>query len=130
MRISDWSSDVCSSDLCRSRFRDADRLHLPIAYLTTNFAPPAGDRPSLVTHNDVVTLFHEFGHVLHHLLTEVDLPSIGGISGVEWDAVELPSQFMENFAWDRDTLIGLSGHVARGAPLPRARVDRLVAARQ
>jgi oligopeptidase A len=117
-------------DVCRSRFRDADRFHRPIAYLTTNFAPPAGDRPSLVTHNDVVTLFHEFGHVLHHLLTEVDLPSVGGISGVEWDAVELPSQFMENFAWEKDTLIGLSGHVDSGDSLPEELFDRLLAARQ
>ena len=117
-------------DVCRSRFRDADRFHRPIAYLTTNFAPPAGDRPSLLTHNDVVTLFHEFGHVLHHLLTEVDLPSVGGISGVEWDAVELPSQFMENFAWEKDTLIGLSGHVDSGEPLPEELFDRLLAARQ
>ncbi|MET0362712.1 MAG: M3 family metallopeptidase [Sphingobium sp.] len=117
-------------DVCRSRFRDANRFHLPVAYLTTNFAPPAGDRPSLLTHNDVVTLFHEFGHVLHHLLSEVDLPSVGGISGVEWDAVELPSQFMENFAWDRDTLIGLSGHIESGEPLPDAMFDRLLAARQ
>ena len=117
-------------DVCRSRFRDADRFHRPIAYLTTNFAPPAGDRPSLVTHNDVVTLFHEFGHVLHHLLTEVDLPSVGGISGVEWDAVELPSQFMENFAWEKDTLIGLSGHANSGDPLPEELFDRLLAARQ
>ncbi|WP_150294076.1 M3 family metallopeptidase [Sphingobium estronivorans] len=117
-------------DVCRSRFRDAGRFHRPIAYLTTNFAPPAGGRPSLLTHNDVETLFHEFGHVLHHLLTEVDLPSIGGINGVEWDAVELPSQFMENFAWDRDTLIGLSGHIDTGEPLPDAMFDRLLAARQ
>ena len=117
-------------DVCRARFRDADAFHRPIAYLTTNFAPPAGDRPSLVTHNDVVTLFHEFGHVLHHLLTEVDLPSVGGISGVEWDAVELPSQFMENFAWEKDTLIGLSGHVETGEPLPEPLFDRLLAARQ
>ena len=117
-------------DVCRARFRDADAFHRPIAYLTTNFAPPAGDRPSLVTHNDVVTLFHEFGHVLHHLLTEVDLPSVGGISGVEWDAVELPSQFMENFAWEKDTLIGLSGHVDTGEPLPEPLFDRLLAARQ
>jgi oligopeptidase A len=117
-------------DVCRSRFRDADRFHRPVAYLTTNFAPPAGDRPSLVTHNDVVTLFHEFGHVLHHLLTEVDLPSVGGISGVEWDAVELPSQFMENFAWEKDKLIGLSGHVDSGEPLPEPLFDRLLAARQ
>jgi len=117
-------------DVCRSRFRDADRVHLPIAYLTTNFAPPAGDRPSLLTHDDVVTLFHEFGHVLHHLLTEVDIPSVSGISGVEWDAVELPSQFMENFAWDRETLLGLSGHVETGETLPVALFDRLLAARQ
>ena len=117
-------------DVCRARFRDADRFHRPVAYLTTNFAPPAGDRPSLLTHNDVVTLFHEFGHVLHHLLSEVDLPSIGGISGVEWDAVELPSQFMENFAWGKDTLIGLSGHVETGEPLPEPMFDRLLAARQ
>jgi oligopeptidase A len=116
-------------DVCRSRFRDADRLHRPIAYLTTNFAPPAQDRPSLLTHNDIVTLFHEFGHVLHHLLTEVDIPSISGIAGVEWDAVELPSQFMENFAWERETLIGLSGHVETKAPLPGAMFDRLLAAR-
>ena len=117
-------------DVCRARFRDADIFHRPIAYLTTNFAPPAGDRPSLLTHNDVVTLFHEFGHVLHHLLTEVDLPSVGGISGVEWDAVELPSQFMENFAWEKDMLIGLSGHVDTGEPLPEPLFDRLLAARQ
>ncbi|MBB3981271.1 oligopeptidase A [Sphingobium fontiphilum] len=117
-------------DVCRSRFRDADRLHRPIAYLTTNFAPPAGDQPSLLTHDDVVTLFHEFGHVLHHLLTQVDIPSIGGISGVEWDAVELPSQFMENFAWDRDTLVALSGHVEHGGPLPDALFDAMLAARQ
>ncbi len=117
-------------DVCRARFRDADRFHLPIAYLTTNFAPATGDRPSLLTHNDVVTLFHEFGHVLHHLLSEVDIPSVGGISGVEWDAVELPSQFMENFAWDRGTLIGLSGHVETGEPLPADMFDRLLAARQ
>jgi oligopeptidase A len=117
-------------DVCRSRFRDGNRFHLPVAFLTTNFAPPAGGRASLLTHNDVVTLFHEFGHVLHHILSEIDLPSIGGISGVEWDAVELPSQFMENFAWDKATLIGLSGHVDTGAALPAESFDRLLAARQ
>lgn len=116
-------------DVCRPRFRDADRFHRPIAYLTTNFAPPAGGQPSLLTHNDVETFLHEFGHVLHHLLTEVDLPSIGGISGVEWDAVELPSQFMENFAWDRDSLLPLTGHVETGEPLPKALFDRMLAAR-
>ncbi|MGF7150993.1 oligopeptidase A [Sphingomonas zeicaulis] len=117
-------------DVCRPRFRDADRLHRPVAFLTTNFAPPAGGKPSLLTHNDVVTLLHEFGHVLHHLLTEVDLPSIGGISGVEWDAVELPSQFMENFAWDRAALLSLTGHVETGEPLPDALFDKMLAARQ
>lgn len=117
-------------DVCRPRFRDADRLHRPIAYLTTNFAPPTGGQPSLLTHNDVETFLHEFGHVLHHLLTEVDLPSIGGIFGVEWDAVELPSQFMENFAWDRDSLLPLTGHVGTGEPLPEALFGRMLAARQ
>lgn len=117
-------------DVCRPRFRDADRFHRPVAFLTTNFAPPAGGKPSLLTHNDVVTLLHEFGHVLHHLLTEVDLPSIGGISGVEWDAVELPSQFMENFAWDRAALLSLTGHVETGEPLPDALFDKMLAARQ
>ncbi|MBU3992479.1 MAG: M3 family metallopeptidase [Alphaproteobacteria bacterium] len=116
-------------DVCRPRFRDADRFHKPVAYLTTNFAPPAGDQPSLLTHGDVETFLHEFGHVLHHLLTEVDLPSIGGISGVEWDAVELPSQFMENFAWDRASLLPLTGHVETGEPLPADIFDRMLAAR-
>lgn len=116
--------------VCRPRFRDADRFHKPIAYLTTNFAPPAGGQPSCLAHDDVVTLLHEFGHVLHHLLTEVDLPSIGGISGVEWDAVELPSQFMENFAWERDSLLPLTSHVETGEPLPEALFARMLAARQ
>jgi oligopeptidase A len=89
-------------DVCRSRFRKDATTHLPIAYLTCNFAPPGAAQPSLLTHDDVTTLFHEFGHGLHHLLTEVDYPSVAGISGVEWDAVELPSQFMENFAWQRE----------------------------
>ncbi|HMC45682.1 MAG TPA: M3 family metallopeptidase, partial [Caballeronia sp.] len=84
-------------DVCRSRFRDGIQTHPPIAYLTCNFAPPLDAQPALLTHDDVLTLFHEFGHGLHHLLTEVDFPGVSGISGVEWDAVELPSQFMENF---------------------------------
>ncbi|MGE7207026.1 M3 family metallopeptidase [Sphingomonas sp. NPDC019816] len=117
-------------DVCRPRFRDADRFHRPVAYLVCNFPPATGDTPALLSHSDVVTLLHEFGHVLHHLLTEVDLPSIGGISGVEWDAVELPSQFMENFAWDRDTLTGLSAHVETGEPLPEALFARMLAARR
>ncbi len=117
-------------DVCRPRFRDADRFHRPIAYLTCNFPPATGDTPALLAHGDVVTLLHEFGHVLHHLLTEVDLPSIGGISGVEWDAVELPSQFMENFAWDRDTLTALSAHVETGEPLPDELFAKMLAARR
>lgn len=117
-------------DVCRPRFRDADRFHRPIAYLVCNFPPVTGDKPALLAHSDVVTLLHEFGHVLHHLLTEVDLPSIGGISGVEWDAVELPSQFMENFAWDRETLTALSAHVDTGEPLPEALFAKMLAARR
>ena len=117
-------------DVCRPRFRDADRTHTPIAYLTCNFAPPTPDRPALLSHNDVLTLLHEFGHVLHHVLTEVDLPSIGGISSVEWDAVELPSQFMENFGWDKATLAELSGHVDTGAPLPDDLYEKMLGARR
>ena len=117
-------------DVCRPRFRDADRTHTPVAYLTCNFAPPTPERPALLSHNDVLTLLHEFGHVLHHVLTEVDLPSIGGISSVEWDAVELPSQFMENFGWDKATLAELSGHVDTGAPLPDDLYEKMLAARR
>ena len=117
-------------DVCRPRFRDADRTHAPVAYLTCNFAPPTPDRPALLGHGDVLTLLHEFGHVLHHVLTEVDLPSIGGIASVEWDAVELPSQFMENFGWDAATLADLSGHVDTGAPLPHDLYARMLAARR
>ena len=87
-------------DVCRSRFLDG-ALQRPVAYLTCNFPPPSGERPALLTHDDVLTLFHEFGHGLHHMLTEIDWPSVSGISGVEWDAVELPSQFLENFCWQR-----------------------------
>jgi oligopeptidase A len=97
----------------------------PVGYLVCNFSPPDSDGVSLLTHNDVVTLFHEFGHMLHHLLTRVDYPSIAGINGVPWDAVELPSQFMENFAWSYDVLQRASGHTTSGEPLPRELFDRL-----
>jgi len=97
----------------------------PVGYLVCNFSPPDADGVSLLTHNDVLTLFHEFGHMLHHLLTRVDFPSIAGINGVPWDAVELPSQFMENFAWCYDVLAQASAHVDTGEPLPRAMFDRL-----
>ncbi|WP_405235239.1 M3 family metallopeptidase [Lentisalinibacter orientalis] len=97
----------------------------PVGYLVCNFTPPHGDEPSLLTHSDVVTLFHEFGHMLHHLLTRVDYPSIAGINGVPWDAVELPSQFMENFAWHYEVLAHASGHVDTGEPLPAEMFERL-----
>ncbi|MFI0545973.1 MAG: M3 family metallopeptidase, partial [Brachymonas sp.] len=90
---------------------------------------PTDGKPSLLTHGDVLTLFHEFGHGLHHLLTEVNWPSVGGISGVEWDAVELPSQFMENFCWEWDVLQGMTAHVETGAPLPHALFDKMLAAK-
>jgi oligopeptidase A len=108
-------------------------LQTPIAYLTCNFTPPAMVdgvlQPSLFTHDEVTTLFHEFGHGLHHMLTEVDELSVAGISGVEWDAVELPSQFMENFCWEWDVLQHLTAHVKTGAPLPRELYDKMLAAK-
>ena len=98
---------------------------LPVGYLVCNFSPPDKNGGSLLTHEDIVTLFHEFGHMLHHLLTRVDYPSLAGINGVPWDAIELPSQFMENFAWCYDVLIGASGHCESGEPLPKALFQKL-----
>jgi oligopeptidase A len=115
-------------DVCRARFTGT-RLQPPVAFLTCNFPPPGDGTPALLTHDDVLTLFHEFGHGLHHMLTEVDWPSIGGISGVEWDAVELPSQFMENFGWQRASLDLFARHHQTGAPLPQALFDKMLAAR-
>jgi oligopeptidase A len=94
-----------------------------------NFAAPVGDKPALLTHDDVTTLFHEFGHGLHLLLTQVDDIGVSGLSGVEWDAVELPSQFMENFCWEWDVLKRLTAHVDTGEPLPRALYDKMLAAK-
>ena len=102
---------------------------LPVAHLVCNFLPPTGDRPALLTHDEVVTLFHEFGHGLHHLLTRVDYPSIAGINGVAWDAVELPSQFLENYAWHPEVLSRISGHVDTGLPLPAELQSQLIASR-
>jgi len=116
-------------DVCRSRFREGEQEQLPVAFLTCNFAPPTEGRPALLTHDDVLTLFHEFGHGLHHLLTEIELPSIGGIDGVEWDAVELPSQFMENFGWNRQALDLFARHWQTGEPLPQELFQRMLAAR-
>ena len=108
-------------------------LQTPVAYLTCNFTPPAAIdgvlQPSLFTHDEVTTLFHEFGHGLHHMLTQVDEISVSGISGVEWDAVELPSQFMENFCWEWEVLQHMTAHVATGAALPRALYDKMLAAK-
>lgn len=116
-------------DVCRNRWRDGTHLQRPVAFLTCNFAPPTATTPSLLTHDDVLTLFHEFGHGLHHLLTEVDLPGVGGINGVEWDAVELPSQFMENFGWQREALDLFARHWQTGERLPDELFARMQAAR-
>jgi oligopeptidase A len=118
-------------DDARQRWARPDEhgLQLPVAHLVCNFAPPVGDRPALLTHDDVITLFHEFGHGLHHMLTRVDELAVSGIAGVEWDACELPSQFMENFCWEWEVLQRLTAHVDTGEPLPRALFDRMLAAR-
>jgi len=116
-------------DVCVNRFRHDGELQQPVAFLTCNFAPPTETTPSLLTHDDVLTLFHEFGHGLHHLLTEVDLPGVGGINGVEWDAVELPSQFMENFGWQREALGLFARHYRTGEKLPDELFARMQAAR-
>jgi oligopeptidase A len=105
------------------------KLTTPVAYLTCNFSAPVGGKPALFTHDEVITLFHEFGHGLHHMLTEVNDYSVSGIKGVEWDAVELPSQFMENFCWEWDVLRHMTQHVDTGAQLPRALFDKMVAAK-
>ena len=104
-------------------------VQTPVAYLNCNFPSPAGDKPATFSHDDVITLFHEFGHGLHHMLTRVDYLGVSGIRGVEWDAVELPSQFMENFCWEWDVLSHMTAHVDTGAPLPRALFDKMVAAK-
>lgn len=117
-------------DVCRSRLDLGEKQQQPIAYLTCNFAKPSEGKPSLLTHDDVVTLFHEFGHCLHHLLTRVGLPGVGGISGVEWDAVELPSQLMEGWAWEAEALNRYARHIDTDLPLPKKMLDGLKADRQ
>jgi oligopeptidase A len=120
-------------DDARGRRRIAEGIQTPIAYLTCNFTEPAvvngQAKPSLFTHDEVITLFHEFGHGLHHMLTRVEELGVSGISGVEWDAVELPSQFMENFCWEWDVLSHMTAHAETGAPLPRALYDKMIAAK-
>ena len=105
------------------------QLQRPIALLNCNFAPPVGEKPTTLTHDDVITLFHEFGHGLHHLLTRVGELEVSGINGVEWDAVELPSQFMENFCWEWENLSHMTAHVDSGQPLPRDLFDKMIAAK-
>lgn len=113
----------------RTRNRLYGALQTPVAYLVCNFAKPVGDKPALLTHDDVLTLFHEFGHGLHHMLSRIEEPSASGINGVEWDAVECPSQFMENFAWDWTVLESLTSHVQTGEKLPRSLYDKMLAAK-
>ncbi|HWJ06450.1 MAG TPA: M3 family metallopeptidase [Steroidobacteraceae bacterium] len=117
-------------DECVGRIALGETRALPVAYLVCNFTPPGTEgRPSLLTHYEVLTLFHEFGHGLHHMLTRVDFPSVAGINGVPWDAVELPSQFMENFAWREEVLPLISSHVETGEPLPAEVLAKLQATR-
>jgi oligopeptidase A len=118
-------------DVCRQRMALPDRTaRPPVAFLTCNFSPPMAGRPSLLTHDDVVTLFHEFGHTLHHLLTRVDWPPVAGIAGVEWDAVELPSQLLEGWVWEPDFLRGFARHHETGEPLPDEWIHALDADRK
>ncbi|MEH6649033.1 MAG: oligopeptidase A [Motiliproteus sp.] len=117
-------------DECRVRRRlDDGSLQLPVAYLVCNFTPPVGDDPALLTHNEVTTLFHEFGHGLHHMLTQIDWSGVSGINGVAWDAVELPSQFLENWCWQPEALARISGHYQTGDALPQSLLDAMLAAR-
>jgi oligopeptidase A len=116
-------------DNCMNRSRLGSLRRDPIAHLVCNFAPPGTDTPSYITHDDVVTLFHEFGHTLHHLLTQIDYPSIAGINGVAWDAVELPSQFFENYAWQPEVLRSISAHRETGGAIPDDKIRLLIASR-
>ena len=118
-----WMDDV------RARWLrpDTGKLQTPVAHLVCNFADGVGGKPALLTHDDVTTLFHEFGHGLHHLLSQINDHDVSGISGVEWDAVELPSQFMENFCWEWDVLKHMTAHVETGEPLPRALFEKMLA---
>lgn len=116
-------------DECVVRMFNKQYDQIPVAFLTCNFSPPVGDKPALFTHDEVETLFHEFGHGLHHMLTKVDYPGVSGINGVAWDAVELPSQFMENWCWERDALDRISGHYETGESIPATLYDRMKAAK-
>ena len=118
-----WMDDVIT------RRRLESGIQTPVAYMNCNFSAPVGGKPALFTHDEVITLFHEFGHGLHHLLTEVEDLGVSGINGVEWDAVELPSQFMDNYCWEWEVLSGMTRHVSTSKPLPRALFDKMLAAK-
>ncbi len=118
-----WMAD------CAVRMQTVAGVQVPVAYLTCNFSPPIGAAPALFNHDEVQTMFHEFGHGLHHMLTQVDYPSVSGIGGVPWDAVELPSQFMENWCWQKEALADIAGHYKTGEPLPDALFDKMTAAK-
>ncbi|HBH35277.1 MAG TPA: oligopeptidase A [Gammaproteobacteria bacterium] len=116
-------------DECVVRFQSEAMHHTPVAYLTCNFSPPVGDKQALFTHEEVETLFHEFGHGLHHMLTKIDYPGVSGINGVAWDAVELPSQFLENWCWEREALDVISAHYETSEPIPEDLYQRMIAAK-
>ncbi len=116
-------------DECINRYQIDGNTQIPVAYLTCNLTPPVGEEPALFTHDEVITLFHEFGHGLHHMLTTIDVPEVAGINGVEWDAVELPSQFMENFCWQKQALGLFARHYQTGETLPDALFDKMVSAK-
>ena len=118
-----WMDDAVT------RRRTGSGIQTPVAYLNCNFSPPVGNKPAMFTHDEVITLFHESGHGLHHLLSEVEDLGVSGINGVEWDAVELPSQFMENFCWEWEVLRGMTRHTDSGEPIPRALFDKMLAAK-